>query len=88
MSESIIEKLGIEPIKTLPVKNGFVCDSLEVRIKEKVFNRMLMALIEEYRFQEDNDCHNDEAYVEMLSIIEESCHPNKWEDIKKILETP
>ena len=88
---NIIEKLGIKPIESHAVRNGFVCDTAKVRIKEKIFNEMLEALIDFKKDMYGMGIDADQEFVDLLEShlliftrLIEKIGAMPWEKIKEL----
>lgn len=82
MSESIIEKLGIKPLESHPVRNGFICDALEVRMLERQRNELLEALIEAIPALTAMAYH--ETVYKDMNLIEKIVE-KPWQEIKDLI---
>ncbi len=91
---SIIDKLGIKPIKwKKEIVNCHKCGQAhemstftngDVTDIEAMRNEMLEALISWCAWVEDSGDY--EAEPNFVSVIEKACHPLKWEEIKRLIK--
>ena len=84
---NIIKKLGIKPIESHPVRNGYVCDTLEVRIIEQQRNEMLEALVD-IAIDESFFTLNRESQrrIDIARKTLKKINGKTWEEIKQLIE--